>query len=475
MSRIHLNRFLASVMLVLVFTVQTFAVQGFRPFAPYARDEFGGGPRQAQGVYGILEAIYLSFEPSKDFSVGQHNGLRSVYTGSGTILQSNTINSTHLDSMSGGIGTRFEVGNIRGHFGWSIGGYAIPSMDVTTENVNTSMVIGDPRNLVMYPAFGDSFAFNQVWQEDGQFYTVPNRPGTQGSIYNAGYLDGWFPADVDGTMQGTLAPLPITFARSTVVAKMDHWVVEALGTYRLHPSRIGNFELFTGVRYMEIDDSLNFVGEGLPWQGITEEFEETDDGTTTETTSTLDGTATGVGSILGNSDWKFQAQNHVIAPQIGARWSRKNNRWTLSAEGKFLAGANYQNVKSAGTFGSYYDRITEIDFGDASPAGLAERGMYPWAPVGPMFNARSFYYSKSRVEFSPGVEARISANWQVTNAVGIQFGVGVMYMDKIARGAYVNDYSIQENGSFFGLNKSSRYNDDAFAWSVSAGLTVNRW
>ena len=479
MSRIHLNRFLASVMLVLVFTVQTFAVQGFRPFAPYARDEFGGGPRQAQGVYGILEAVYLTFEPTKDITIGLPNTPRYAYTGNVTIQQSNTINTSHLDTMGGGVGTKFEIGNIRGHWGWSIGGYGIPNMEISVDNANGSVVIGDPQNLVAYPAFGTGYTFNRVWKENGPFDTIPNLAGPVSAIQKVGYLWAWFPAQLDTvtppTLEGTLAPLPINFEKARVTAKMDHWVVDALTTYRFHPSRLGNFEMFAGVRYMEIDDSLNFFGEGLPWMGITEEFDDSTLDADGNPTSTLEGTVSGVGSILGNSDWKFQAQNHIIAPQIGARISRKNNRWTLSAEGRFLAGGNYQNVKSSGYFGSYYDRISEVDFGDTTLPGLTERGMYPWTPVGPLFSTRSFYHNKSRVEFSPGVEVKVNANWQVTNAVGIQFGVNAMYMDKIAKGAYVNDYSIQENGTFFGLNDSSKYNDSAFVYGFTVGLTVNRW
>lgn len=477
MSRIHLNRILASVMLVLVFTLETFAVQGFRPFAPYARDEFGGGPRRTQGVYGFLEAIYITFEPTKGIVIGDDSGTpREAFTGNITITQSNTINTSHLDTMKGGIGTKFGIGNIRDHWGWEISGYAIPSMSVSVENANGSMVITDSRDLVAYPAFGTNYTFNRVWKENGPFDYYPYKTGPLDAIQRVGNFWAWFPAQLDiitpPVLEGTLAPLPINFEKARVTAKMDHWLVDAVATYRCHPGRIGCLEVFSGVRYMEIDDSLNFFGEGLPWMGIT----ENDDGTADadgNVSTTLDGTVSGVGSILGNSDWKFQAQNHIIAPQIGAKISRTNNRWTFSAEGRFLAGANYQNVKSSGYFGSYYDRIAEVDFGDTTLPGLTERGMYPWTPVGPLFSTRSFYHNKSNIEFSPGVEVRLNANWQLTNAIGIQFGVNTMFMDRIAKGAYVNNFVV-DKGKFFGLNSKDKYNDDAFLYGFSIGLTLNR-
>lgn len=190
----------------------------------------------------------------------------------------------------------------------------------------------------------------------------------------------------------------------------------------------------------------------------------------------LDGEAYGVGSILGNSDWRFKAENHIIAPQIGMRYSRTNRRWTLTAEGKFLAGLNNQNLRSRGTFGSFYDYInTEIFPDELLDDTVRDYGIYPWTPAGILNSRRSFNHSGIRHVFSPGVEGKLNANWQISNAVGVQFGVTVMWMDRIARGSRINDYTIFSDGQFFGLNKGRSAESDALMYGFNIGVTVNRF
>ncbi len=81
--------------------------------------------------------------------------------------------------------------------------------------------------------------------------------------------------------------------------------------------------MFLGARYYEFNDNFNvFTGEN--------------NGTTT------------VPSFLGGSYWDTQAANHVIGPQIGLRWFRKQGRWTFNTEGRFFAGVNCQSIYATG-------------------------------------------------------------------------------------------------------------------------------
>ena len=480
MSLTNLKKLLASVMLVLALTTQVFASQGFRPWAPYQHDRFGGGTRRAEGIYGTIEGVYYTFAPVKNIVIGDTspatNGYRETYTGDAVLNQTNTINTNNLGVVSG-MGTRAEIGNFRGHHGWSIAGYSVLDMTCSMEHPNGSVVINDRNDTTVFSIIGANVFYNKIlngvsWD---QFYETPfdGERLTGVSNYYARSLWGWFVApwvnngtDNSNTIWvGTLAPLPINFENAKVTSKMDHWVVEALYTYRCHPSRFGNLDLFGGVRYMEIDDSLNFYGEGLPWKGVEEDVD----------TGELTGTVFAIGSVLGDSDWRFKAQNHIVAPQIGARISRTNDRWTLSAEGKFMAGLNQQNLRSQGSFGSYYEKINTDIFPTEllSETGRAY-GIYPWTPIGALYGTRSFDHSAIRHAFSPGVEVKINANWQLTNAVGINFGVTGMWVDEIARGAYINDYSIDRTGKFFGLNDDG-YTNSALMYGINFGLTVNRY
>ena len=482
MSLINLKKLLISITLVLVLTTEVFATQGFRPWAPYQRDQFGGGARRTEGVYGVLEGVYYTFAPSKNIVVGFNNrsgnpsgsvgwdpemgiAFREVFTGDAIVRQTNTVSTNHLGVISG-MGTRAEVGNHRGPHGWSVGGYSIMGMSSSMDTPNASMVIDDQTRLSVFSISGENLWYDYYYdprtqgnwravEVNSQFptgWSIPIMPHGPTSLWGW-FLNRW---DVD---IARLAPLPINFENARVTTQIDHWVIDALYTYRCHPTRLGNLDVFGGVRYMEIDDSLNFLGTGSPWRGVSIDPE----------TGELTGEVSGVGTVLGDSDWRFKADNHIIAPQIGGRWSRTNNRWTLSAEGRFLAGFNQQNLRSRGSFGSHYNNLDASIFDSQT---VMDHDVFPWTPISLINGAKSFNHSKTHHAFSPGVEVKINANWQVTNAVGINFGVTGMWVDEIARGHKINDYTIYNNGQFFGLNNSG-FTDSALLYGVNFGVTVN--
>jgi len=502
MSLINLKKLLASVMLVLLLTSEVFATQGFRPWAPYQRDQFGGGARRTEGVYGTLEGVFYTFAPVKNIVIGDNDttgGVREAYTGNMILNQYNTIDTNHLGAVSG-MGTRAEIGNFRDHHGWSIGGYRV-NMSNSMEFANASMVINDTSDMSAFTITSATADFSYIYNGQKGFDKVPGN-GTPMSINKVGpsalwgwyiveqytpgvwretfdrvqdpqtgawtYVStGWVQLPGESIWIGQLAPLPINFDNTRVTTQMEHWVIDALYTYRCHPTRIGNLDMFGGVRYMEIDDSLLFLGEGIPWKGVTVD----------PNTGDLTGSATGMGSILGDSDWRFKADNHIIAPQIGGRWSRTNNRWTLSAEGRFLAGFNQQNLRSKGTMGSLYNNVDTSIFSSTNATNTSinytDYNIYPWSPIGIINSTRSFNHSATKHAFSPGVEVKVNANWQLTNAVGINFGVTSMWVDKIARGSKINDYSIY-NDQFFGL-KDSGFTDFALMYGFNVGVTINRF
>ncbi|MCL2304515.1 MAG: BBP7 family outer membrane beta-barrel protein [Planctomycetaceae bacterium] len=508
MSLINLKKLLTSITLVLVLTTQVFATQGFRPWSPYQRDEFGGGARRTEGVYGTLEGVFFSFAPVKNIVVGDNSdatgGIREAFTGNTVITQTNTIDTNHLGAVTT-LGTRVEIGNNRGHHGWSLGGYSTLGMSASIEMPNASMVINDADRVTSYSITRDHVYFNYLYNPGSPEHGFEVFPGgdawggvLMANPYGPTSLWGWFVTEwvyplheewgivdyivvgggtnpmivpvygwilyqPDSDWLGKLAPLPINFENTKVTTKIDHWVIDAVYTYRFHPCRLGNFDAFGGIRYMELDDSLRFLGEGSPWKGVSAD----------SVTGNLSGTAVGVGSVLGNSDWRFEADNHIIAPQIGARWSKTNHRWTLSTEGRFFAGFNQQNLRSQGETGTHYSNLSQGIFSSTGPMNHLDYNIYPWAPIGLVDGARSFNHSAVHHAFSPGVELKINANWQLTSAVGITFGVTGMWVDEIARGSRINDYTIY-NDRFFGL-KDSGFTDSALMYGFNFGVTVNRF
>ena len=141
-----------------------------------------------------------------------------------------------------------------------------------------------------------------------------------------------------------------------------------------------------------------------------------------------------------------------------------------------MAGFNQQNLRSQGTYGSHFNNIIDTSIFDARMVSQTamDHGVYPWLPLGIYpAGSRSFNYSKTHQAFSPGIEAKINANWQFTNAVGFSFGVTGMWVDEIARGSKINDYVITNDGQFFRL-KDKGFTDAALMYGITFGVTVNR-
>ena len=137
----------------------------------------------------------------------------------------------------------------------------------------------------------------------------------------------------DGTTSPPYSPpifrtLPTLFNNVEFTNAIDTWGVEANYLHRFQTGHYGGtFEMFMGARYLEFNDNFNVSTGG---------------GTAT---------ATSVPSFLAGSYWDTAAENHVVGPQLGLRWFKKQGRWTFSTEGRFMAGINYQNISQQVNFG----------------------------------------------------------------------------------------------------------------------------
>lgn len=214
--------------------------------------------------------------------------------------------------------------------------------------------------------------------------------------------------------------LPVRFTELQAQNRVDLWGLELNYVYRMHPNRFGGFlELLAGTRYVEFDDDFFVLGTG----------------------GTLD-----------ESRWTSIAENHVIGPQVGARWFRKFGRWTWSAESKFVFGFNQQNLKLEGFLGSNLDPTTLVQ--------------YQISNMGPT----TFVYREHEDEFSPMVELRIAFSYQITSAISARVGWTGMWIDNIARASRIIDYEVPN----MGIDVSRNADDYAFVNGVTFGFDLNR-
>ncbi len=241
--------------------------------------------------------------------------------------------------------------------------------------------------------------------------------------------------------------LPVTFHTTKIHNRVRTWSVELnylIRSRRLH--RGGFLELALGTRYLEFNEDfyVEAFGRRVPAEG------EDGDGEDEEAASEIEGT-------LADSLWVNEAQNHIVGPQIGLRYFYRHKRWTLSTEGKFFGGFNSQNIYQHGLLGS---ELTP-------PGGVGE----PIA-MGPS----PFEHNRTILEWSPGIEFRLQADWQVTRHVTLGVGYTAIWLGGIARPSNMIAYQLGSEASeadFMGILEEHN-RQDVFINGVTFRIAFNR-
>jgi hypothetical protein len=262
------------------------------------------------------------------------------------------------------------------------------------------------------------FAFQNV-------HMLVNDPVT-GTPIPRGYLWGVV-GQVGTPPTDVIAPLPLVWSTISGINSTRYWSIEWMYIHRTEQLHNGGyFEFFAGPRYFELDDSFN-----------------------------VDAT----GGILADSYWNTNAENHVIAGQVGARWFQKVGRWMLNAEGRFWGGVNCQNYSQDGVLAS-----------QATPGDTTVGNPILMSPT-------SWSHAEFRREFNPGAELRVEGRYQLTRAVSLRLGWTGMWMDRMSRASGVIDYSVQyaDAGPPEGFNLlPDRNRQSMWINGFTIGLDINR-
>ena len=438
MSPSKLNSLLTGFFFAIVVAVggSVMAQDGLRLFKPYSPESFGGGRRGNDGVYSSVSGIYWSISTPKDGYIGAttvkgNDEIRWVYDGAANVTRQN--NSARIDLMgpTTTLGTRFDVGNRRGHHGWLITGYNLPEQRHRLNFQHATIVIRDEGNKAIDGSVGyvlspQSNYPNAMWEPAGPQTTV-------------GFLWGIFD-DTTGGVTGTAdarfaAPLPIRFESLDVNVRSSHLSAELMYTYRLHPFVWGGMELLAGVRYWDFEDTFGLYGNNL---GVPDEegvYPDVDLGYL----------------ALSNMSVNARGENRIFGPQFGVKLSRHNARWTFGAEGRLTAGINAQSVKTQGYI---------IPNSTMIPLGL-QGG-----------SNTNFGYKKSKTYFSPIGELRLTADWQWTSAISFFGALDGMFAGNIARGVRITDYVVSDN-QIFGIRGNDR-NTTVLVYGVELGIKMRR-
>ena len=388
---------------------------GFQIFGIPDNSTYGGQQKPNEGYFFQFDGLYWSITPGDTHPVG-YPGTRTVFYGihptgptdtqSDARIQTNTLDTSLFDNQFR-VGNRIEFGRIEDRNGWMVSIFQLRDETQQYTADSADMVFNDPA----FGPFGETLLYGNVNNNE-----TPDDEAL------------WYKPPV-------FRDLPVTFYNVLLEKKIDTWGVEANYMHRFLTRRGGGtFELFVGARYFEFNEHF-FVRTGA------------NEGTV----------HTGSYSFLENSQWETDAENHIVGPQIGLRWFKKRGRCTLSAEGRFMAGLNRQNFHQHAVIGP-----------NLTSPGTDTLGRYtPFEPK--TLTSTSSTHSVYADEWSPGIELRVQAGFQITRSIAVQAGWSGMWFDGIARATSVVEYTVPAMGINLADNR-----EDVFLNGLTLGFTVNR-
>ncbi|MGI5831813.1 MAG: BBP7 family outer membrane beta-barrel protein [Thermoguttaceae bacterium] len=482
-------------------------ISQMRFFSPYPEDQFGGGAYMNEGFYGSVGAGLITISQPSSTRIGHEYGSLAdtpyliSRTAGGSFTAIKTTNQITTDVLESDFtsASQFEIGNRRGHHGWSLKGTIVTPQRLRHEGIDAAINILDPQTVLL-DEYTDGAANYYVWADDkfvsmatyeaynqgriGHLWALIDLFGGQTSdhSYSGDASSGGGGGDGDEDIQYAFAPIPIIFDAYTLNTKVNTWCVEAMYTYRFHPFRIGMFEFLAGVKYHVFDDKMEFFAHATtktsshytntivnilnkggstvvtPSGNISADSQEYDE--YNEESDSFSG------ADLGYSSWNFDADNQIIGPQIGGRYTLSNNRWRVSGEGTFFAGFNRQNLSGNGYLGLKYESSQSGDLSDTGGIPLN-------SPINTVAN--SFAYSKHFNQWSPGANVKVEAAWHWTQVVSFKVGYDFTYLANIARSTTINDYRINADGSYFGVRDDKRLrHEDTLIHGVMFTVQINK-
>ena len=482
-----LNSLLTGTLVAIIIAVggSVVAQDALRLWKPYSPESFGGGRRSNDGVYCSVSGIYWSISAPGGGYVGAtttkgKDETRLVFDLNTATLREQT-NSFRINMMTTdtSLGTRFEVGNRRGHHGWLVSAYGLYGQSRSVDIQNHKMAIRDegkfaaPAGQVIFgevqevgflwgPNFGTVMVMDYVSQGPAGNNVVGWVPESGGWVFYRGHdiggyvLDEWerwgyvpagveyyFPGLVEEPDQGIIAPLEVAFDDVNITVRSRHQSAELMYTYRMHPFTWGAMELLAGARYWDLEDEFGYSGVNSMNVGA-------------------DGVTTTYGPIRAFEDMVVDAKgyNRVFGPQVGIKLNRQNARWSFNAEGRLVGGINMQTARTSGHVTPHRD-YTPIGLQDAVDLGDNRRT-----------NNVYFGHRQNKTYFSPIGELRFSADWQWTDAVSFFGAVDGMCAGNIARGVRITDYTVKP-GTIFGIRGNDR-NASVAVYGVETGIKIRR-
>jgi hypothetical protein len=399
-------------LLVLLATTPSFGEgpEGMQLFAPADVSTFGGAQQPNDGYFFQFDVLYWSISRPDTTPIGKAGLTRLVDYGPSQefagwqVTESNTLNTADFQTKFS-VGNRFDFGHVR-------------------EDGN-----GWLASIWQLRDQGNDYHYAQA---DVVFLDVPFGSGQL-------LLNGPVGTDAQGIV--IMGNLPVVFYNIMLTHWSDQWGGELMYLHRLLTCHEGStVELFAGARYLEFNDGFRFLAG---------------DATTTPTFP----------SFLADSTWQVAAENHIIGPQVGLRWFKKQGRWTLNTEGRFMAGFNLQNIHEVINLGP------NLNPGNLTVTSEPSHVAYLHPTV---MGPTQATYDAFASEFSPALELRLDARYQITRYLNFHVGWTGFWTNSIARGDALVDYTVDGGtGKMMGIDMTNN-RENLFINGLTLGFDFNR-
>lgn len=376
----------------------------WRWFAPADLSEYGcDRPESNEGFFFQYDRLIWAFTRPKVTDIGSESAERIVTlptdparTRNGNAIIYVNDADTKFIETEWVWGNRFDLGYVVDDHGWLFSGshlhthdtllaLATPPIGGTDDVTNAQIVFNDP--------FGVTFGFVDLngdgFDDDLNGNNIFGRPlpNNIDTPPITGVPDAPGPTDF-----GDRTDAPVIFDTLDAANKTTMFSLELMKIWRLPRMHYGGvWEWMAGVRYLNMSDQLDVFGFG----GI---FDE----------------------MAVNS----RVYNHIVGPQFGARWARSRGRWTVSAEGRFTAGVNFQQACVQGHYATNF--VT--------------------APDLPNLTGRWFDETVMDSEFAPTGELRFETQFQVTRYVSLRMGYNGLVAGGTGRASRRVDWSLPHIG-----------------------------
>lgn len=129
----------------------------------------------------------------------------------------------------------------------------------------------------------------------------------------------------------------------------------------------------------------------------------------------------GLGSVLGQTSSVTQTDNQLIGPQVALRYANQRGKWRFEAQGRAFAAYNLADISQTNLFG-----------GELVPGG-ANRLLFgrPTATA----------FGQQQEEISPLVELRLNSRYNLTNALSLNLGYTLTFIDNLHRSSLATEFT----------------------------------